>query len=105
MVAAEVAVARRVSRRARRFGDGAVGIERLPAWTGRQRGHSAIRALGVVLAVRGLAGFALTGFDHLFVARGEPFLGLRLSPAVDVALVAVGYLLACWLPARRPRVG
>ena len=80
-----------------------VGIERLPAWSSGQRGHAWVRALGTLIGVRGLAGFAVSGFDHPFTARGQPFLGLTLSPVVDVALVAAGYVLASWLPARRDR--
>lgn len=80
-----------------------VGIERLPAWSDGQRGHAWVRAIGVLLAVRGFAGFALTGFDHPLTARGQSFLGFTLSPAVDIALVVAGYALACWFPARRDR--
>ncbi len=75
-----------------------VGFERLPAWTGREQGRAAVRAVGIVLAVRGFAGFALTGFDHPFQTGGSAFLGLRLSPAADLALLVAGYLLACGVP-------
>ena len=83
-----------------------VGVERLPSWTGAQYGSVVRRVLGVVVAVRGLAGFAVTGFDHFFEPAGRAFLGLRLSPGVDLLLVLVGYLLACGVPrpaARSPR--
>ena len=75
-----------------------VGIERLPSWTASARGAVARRAFGVLLAVRGFAGFALTGFDHLLDPGGRAFLGLRLSPLADLLLVAAGYLLACGFP-------
>ena len=82
-----------------------VAVERLPAWTGAQRGRVLLRSVGVVLAVRGFAGFALTGFDHVFTAGGSAFLGARLSPFVDVVLLVGGYLCACGLPhAVRARV-
>ena len=81
-----------------------VAVERLPAWTGAQRGRVVLRAVGVVLAVRGFAGFALTGFDHLFTAGGSAFLGTKLSPFVDALLLLAGYLCACGIPARRSRV-
>ena len=71
-----------------------VGVERLPAWTTRQRGFAWVRVIGVLLAVRGFAGFALTGFDHWARSGGSPFLGVTLSPSVDLGLVALGYLLA-----------
>jgi hypothetical protein len=79
-----------------------VPVERLPAWTGAQRGRAAVRAVGVLLAIRGFAGFALTGFDHLLEPGGARFLGLRLSPLADLALLLVGYLLACGVPVRHP---
>lgn len=75
-----------------------VGFERLPAWTSRERGRAATRAVGILLAVRGFAGFALTGFDHPLRGGGSPFLGLRLSPLVDLGLLVLGYLLACGVP-------
>ena len=83
-----------------------VSVERLPAWTGMQRGRAAMRAIGALLAIRGFAGFALTGFDHLLEPRGSAFLGSRLSPLVDLGLLLAGYLLACGFPVwRRVRVG
>ena len=78
-----------------------VAVERLPAWTGAQRGRVLVRSVGVVLAVRGFAGFALTGFDHVFTAGGSTFLGTKLSPLVDLVLLAVGYVLACGIPKLR----
>ena len=78
-----------------------VAVERLPAWTGAQRGRVVLRSIGVVLAVRGFAGFALTGFDHLFTAGGSAFLGTRLSPFVDALLLLGGYVCACGIPAHR----
>ena len=75
-----------------------VGVERLPSWTRGQRGAVARRTLGVLIAVRGLAGFAVTGFDHLLEPGGRAFLGLELSPLVDLILVAGGYLLTCGIP-------
>ena len=78
-----------------------VAVERLPAWTDAQRGRVLVRAVGVVLAVRGFAGFALTGFDHPFTAGGSAFLGTKLSPFVDALLLLAGYLFACGIPARR----
>ena len=57
-----------------------------------------VRAVGIILAVRGFAGFALTGFDRPFQTGGSAFLGLRLSPAVDLILLVAGYLLACGVP-------
>lgn len=78
-----------------------VPVERLPACTGAQRGRAALRAVGVLLAIRGFAGFALAGFDHLLEPGGATFLGLRLSPLVDLGLLLVGYLLACGIPVRR----
>ncbi len=77
-----------------------VGVERMPSWTRAQRGAAARRALGALVAVRGLAGFALTGFNHLLDPGGRAFLGPQLSPLVDLILVAGGYLLACGIPRR-----
>ena len=62
--------------------------------TPRAAGHVTTRALGAVLAVVGLAGIALAGFDDALVVGGRALLGLRLSPAVATALLAVGWLLA-----------
>ncbi len=52
------------------------------------------RALGTLLAVRGLVGLALGGFAHATTATGRTFLGTRFAPLVDVALLVVGWLLA-----------
>ncbi len=82
-----------------------VGIERLPARTGAQRGRPWVRGVGMLVAVRGLAGFALTGFDHPGSPGGSAFLGLRLSPMVDLGLLLFGYGLAAgWPGARRPEL-
>ncbi|MEO6469909.1 MAG: hypothetical protein ABIP21_12490, partial [Acidimicrobiia bacterium] len=78
-----------------------VAVERLPAWTGAQRGRVLLRSVGVVLAVRGFAGFALTGFDHVLEPGGSAFLGTKLSPFVDLVLLVVGYILACGIPKLR----
>jgi fucose 4-O-acetylase-like acetyltransferase len=75
-----------------------VAVERAPGWTRREQGRAVLRAVGMLLAVRALAGFALTGFDHASVAHGSPFLGTRLSPVVDLVLLLAGYLLACGVP-------
>lgn len=75
-----------------------VFVERLPAWTGAQRGRVLLRSVGVVLAVRGFAGFALAGFDHVLEPGGSAFLGTKLSPLVDLVLLVVGYFLACGFP-------
>lgn len=80
---------------------GFVAVERLPAWTGGQDGRVLVRAVGVLLAVRGFAGFALTGFDHVLEPGGSVFLGSRLSPLMDLALLALGYVIACGVPVRR----
>ena len=80
-----------------------VTVERLPAWTGAQRGRVLLRSVGVLLAVRGFAGFALTGFDHVFTAGGSAFLGTKLSPFADVLLLLAGYLCACGVPVAQPR--
>ncbi len=79
-----------------------VGAERAPAMTASERGRAWVRALGMVVAVRGLAGFALTGFDHATRAGGSAFLGTRFSPLVDLVLLLAGFLLACGIP-HRPR--
>jgi len=76
------------------------GVERLPTWTGAQRRAVIRRVVGMLMAVRGLAGFAVTGFDHLLEPTGRAFLGLRLSPGVDLVLLVAGYLLACGVPGR-----
>jgi hypothetical protein len=68
-----------------------------------QHGLAWLRAVGMLVAMRGIAGFALTGFDHWTRAGGSAFLGTRFSPLVDLGLLLVGYLLACGLP-RRVRV-
>jgi fucose 4-O-acetylase-like acetyltransferase len=77
-----------------------VGVERAPAMTKGQHGRAVLRAVGMLAAMRGIAGFALTGFDHWTRAGGSAFLGTRLSPLVDLGLLVVGYLLACGLPRR-----
>jgi hypothetical protein len=79
-----------------------VGVERARAMTEGQHGGAVLRAIGMLVAVRGIAGFALTGFDHWTRAGGSAFLGTRLSPLVDLAFLLVGYLLACGLPRRAP---
>lgn len=60
----------------------------------RAAGHLATRALGAALAVVGLAGIALAGFDEAFEVSGRTLLGLRLSPAVAAVTLAAGWLLA-----------
>ena len=80
-----------------------VTVERRPAWTGAQRGRVLVRSVGVLLAVRGFAGFALTGFDHVFTAGGSAFLGARLSPFVNLVLLLGGYLCACGVPVSPPQ--
>jgi fucose 4-O-acetylase-like acetyltransferase len=77
-----------------------VGIERAPSRCRDQRGAVLRRAVGMLVALRGLAGFALTGFDHWNHAGGSAFLGTRFSPVVDLGLLLGGYLLACGLPRR-----
>lgn len=77
-----------------------VGVERAPAMTRAERGRAVLRAVGMLVAMRGIAGFALTGFDHWTRAGGSAFLGSRCSPLVDLALLLVGYLLACGRPRR-----
>jgi fucose 4-O-acetylase-like acetyltransferase len=79
-----------------------VGVERAPAMTREERGHAVRRAVGMLAAMRGIAGFALTGFDHWMRTGGSAFLGTRFSPLVDLALLAGGYLLACGRPRRVP---
>lgn len=73
-------------------------VERMPAWTASASGAPWRRVLGVLLAFRGLAGFALSGFDHAGIASGTPLLGTRVSPLVDLGLLAAGWLLACGPP-------
>lgn len=75
-------------------------VERMPAWTTAASGAPWRRGLGVLLAFRGLAGFALSGFDHASAASGSPLLGTRVSPLVDLVLLVAGWLLACGLPPR-----
>lgn len=77
-----------------------VGVERAPAMTRAEHGRAVLRAVGMLVAVRGIAGFALTGFDHWTRTGGSPFLGTRFSPLVDLALLLAGYLLACGPPRR-----
>lgn len=60
-------------------------------------GHLARRVGGALAAFVGLAGLALAGFAHPFEAGRGDLLGLRLSPAVAVALLVGG-----WLSARGP---
>ena len=64
-------------------------------------GHVARRALGMVAAFLGLAGLALAGFAHPFEAGRGDLLGLRLAPAVGVALLVGGWLSARGPAARR----
>ena len=54
--------------------------------------------IGALLVVRGLIGMAMTGFQSPFTPGGDPFLGMQLSPAVDLALILVGYLMVDGLP-------
>ncbi|MGZ6931915.1 MAG: acyltransferase family protein [Acidimicrobiia bacterium] len=77
------------------------GFERAAPATRGEAAHAWRRALGMLLTLRALAGFALTGFDHLTRAGGSPFLGTRFSPFVDLLLLLTGYLLACGVPRRR----
>ena len=68
----------------------------LERWTVAPRAprHLATRAIGAALAVVGLAGIALAGFDKAFEVGGRALLGLRLSPAVAALTLAVGWVLA-----------
>ena len=75
-------------------------LERWSA-TPRAPGHVATRAAGSALAVVGLAGMALAGFDEAFAVGGRAVLGLRLSPAVAAVTLLAGWLLAR-SPAERP---
>lgn len=68
--------------------------EAAPGAGGGGRATSAVVGVaGVLLAVRGLIGVAMTGFAPPLQASGDPFLGMTLSPVLDVALVVAGYLL------------
>ncbi len=67
----------------------------------RAAGHVATRAAGSALAVVGLAGMALAGFDEAFTVGGRAVLGLRLSPAVAAVTLLAGWLLAR-SPSERP---
>ena len=72
-------------------------VRRATAW---------ISVVGLALAVRGLIGLALTGFARVLVSPRRSFMWMRPSPALDVALIVVGYLLVVGLPTRRrPPVG
>ncbi len=82
-----------------------VVAERAPSWTRAERGRPILRAVGMLVAVRALAGFALTGFDRPLVVHGSAFLGTRLSPLADLLLLTVGYLLACGIPRVGARSG
>jgi len=75
-------------------------IERMRTWVRVDRAATARRAIGILLAFRGPAGFALTGFQNATQAGGATLLGHRLSPLVDLGLLVVGWLLA----AGRPRL-
>ena len=68
-------------------------VERWSA-TPRAAGHVRTRAVGAALAVVGLAGLALAGFDDAFAVGGRAVLGLRLSPAVAAVTLLAGWLLA-----------
>jgi hypothetical protein len=72
-------------------------VRRATAW---------ISVVGLALAVRGLIGLALTGFARVLVSPHRSFMWMRPSPALDLALIVVGYLLVVGLPTRRrPAVG
>jgi hypothetical protein len=73
-----VAVFSPVERRAPRAG------RSMPVW---------VQALGIVLAVRGLAGLALAGFAHPATVAGRALLGTRTSPFVAFVLLVAGYVL------------
>jgi len=75
-------------------------VERRPAPPAAS-GHLPRRVGGALAAFVGLAGLALAGFAHPFEAGRGDLLGLRLSPAVAVALLVGGWLSARG-PARSP---
>jgi uncharacterized protein DUF4383 len=73
----------------------AVVVDRLISLPWPQR---AALALSALLAVLGLAGFAVTGFDNYFGADPDYVLGLRVNPAQNTVYLATGVLglLLCW---------
>lgn len=73
-------------------------LERMRSWVRVARPAVTRRSIGILIAFRGLAGFALTGFQHATRAGGSPLLGTRLSPLVDLVLLVAGWLLAAGWP-------
>jgi len=57
-------------------------------------------ALSVLLALFGLAGFAVTGFDDYVGAGPDYVLGLRVNPLQNTIYLATGLigLTMCWRP-------
>ncbi len=60
----------------------------------------AVLALSVLLAVLGLAGFAVTGFDDYFGAGPDLVLFLRVNPFQNTIYLVTGLfgLAMCWRP-------
>jgi len=62
-----------------------------------------VAVLGVVLVVRGLIGLALDGFSDMLRIPDRGFLGLALSPIMNLILIGVGYVLVEGITAIRSR--
>ncbi|WNV89377.1 DUF4383 domain-containing protein [Umezawaea sp. Da 62-37] len=60
----------------------------------------AAMVLSVLLALLGLAGFAVTGFDDYFGAGPDYVLGLRVNPLQNTVYLVTGLigLALCWRP-------
>ncbi|MBK9180952.1 MAG: acyltransferase [Acidimicrobiales bacterium] len=88
VLAALVAVASPVERRSGREPAAAPP----PVW---------LLVVAVLLAVRGLAGLAWSGFDDVLTPAGRAVFTTRVSPLAAGVLVAVGWLVSRPLPVRR----
>ena len=72
-------------------------VERLRSWRSAAPRGPWRGGVGLVLAARGLAGLALTGFGSA-AENGRSLLGTRWPPLVDAGLLVVGWLVACGVP-------
>jgi len=74
-------------------------VERMRSWRSSVPRRPWRGAIGLVLAARGLAGLALSGFGS-WAENGRSLLGTRWPPLVDAALLVAGWLVACGVPGR-----